>query len=115
MSAESHRERLDTGDGMLVDAVGALVVRFDPSGEVGLVLDLEGRLNKLEVRDAHRYLLSAGMAAELIAELVVAGQQAASVGSALGMTGASDFAAELETAIAAEQKRRGLERPDGGG
>lgn len=115
MENQGRREQLDTGDGMLVDAVGALVVRFDPSDEVGLILDLEGRLNKLEVRDAHRYILSAGMAAELIAELVVAGQQAASVGSALGITGASDFAAELDAAIAAEQKRRGLERPDGGG
>lgn len=98
---------LDTGDAVLLDATGAQVVRFDPSGEVGIVLDLEGRLNRLQVRDVHRYILSAGMAAELIADLVVAGQEAASAGSALGITGTT-FAAELEAAIAAEQARRGL-------
>ena len=100
---------MDVGDAVLVDSVGALVVRFDPSDEVGIVLDVEGKLNKLQVRDAHRYALSAGMAAELIAELIVAGQQAAAEGSALGITG-RDFAAELEAAVANEQKRRGLTR-----
>jgi hypothetical protein len=108
MSSEK-RERLDTGDAMLLDAVGAQVVRFDPSGEVGLILDLEGRLNKLAVRDAHRYLLTAGHAAELIAEIVVAGQQAAASGSSMGIDG-THFAAELESAIANEQARRGLSK-----
>jgi pheromone shutdown protein TraB len=115
MSVEPRREPLDTGDGVLVDAVGALVVRFDPSDQVGIVLDLEGRLNKLQIRDAHRYLLSAGMAAELIAELIVAGHQAARAGSRLGITGGADFAAELEAAIANEQQRRGLTSPGSGG
>lgn len=99
-------EQLDTGDVVLLDAVGAQVMRFEPRGEVGLILDLEGRLNKLGVRDVHRYALSAGLAAELVAELVTAGRRAADAGSALGITGRS-FQAELVAAIEAEQRRRG--------
>lgn len=103
--------RLDVGDVVLLDAVGAQCIRMHPSGEVGLILDLEGKLNKLNVRDVHRYVMPAGMAAELIAEIVVAAQDAAANGSGLGITGGRDFAAELEAAIAFEQRRRGMEPP----
>lgn len=97
---------LDTGDAVLLDASGAQVVRMEPSGEVGIILDLEGKLNKLDIRDVHRYVMSAGMAAELVAELVVAGQEAAARGSAIA--GGRGFLAEFEAAIAREQARRGL-------
>ncbi len=84
-------KRMEVGDVVLLDATGAQVVKFDPNGEAGIVLDLEGRLNKLQIRDVHRYALSAGMAAELIADLVVAGQQAAMEGSKLGITSVRRF------------------------
>lgn len=109
MSEPQRTIPLDTGDPVLLDSVGARAGRMEPSGQVGLILDLEGKLNKLDVRDAHRYVMSAGMAAELIAELVVAAQVAAANGSALGITG-RNFSAELEAAIAQEQQRRGLTR-----
>lgn len=102
-----EHEALHVGDVVLLDAVGAKAIVLQPSGEVGLILDLEGRLNKLDVRDVHRYAMSAGLAAELIAEVVVAAQEAANRGSALELTGGQDFALELERAIAAEQQRRG--------
>jgi hypothetical protein len=105
-----ERVPLDTGDAILLDAVGARAVNMEPSSEVGIILDLEGKLNKLEIRDVHRYVLTAGMAAELIAELVVSAQEAASHGSALALTGGRKFAAELDAAISAEQRRRGLTR-----
>lgn len=108
-----ERERLDVGDMVLLDAVGAKVIKFEPSDEVGLILDLEGKLNKLDVRDVHRYAMPAGLAAELIAELVVAGQEAGARGSAMAVTGGHSFQAELDAAIAAEQRRRGL--TDGSG
>lgn len=97
----------DTGDAILLDAIGAEVVRLEPADQVGVMLDLEGKLNKLQVRDAHRYLLSAGQAAELVARLVVAAQHANSAGAG------SDFAREFAEAIAREQtKLRGLDRDD---
>jgi hypothetical protein len=108
MPDESNRVPMDVGDAVLCDAVGAQAVRFEAMDEVGLILDLEGRLNKLQVRVAHRYALRAGQAAELIAELVVASQVAAGKGSELAITGGQDFLAELDAAIANEQRRRGL-------
>jgi hypothetical protein len=90
----AERTELDTGDAVLLDAIGATAVRFDPSSEVGLVLDLEGRLNKLAIRDVHRYILSAGMAAELVARLVVAAQMAEPGGH---------FREEFEASVAREQ------------
>lgn len=106
--SEVEVESLDGG--VLLDALGAKVVRTLPSGQVAVVLDLAGRVNKSESgeREEHRYAFSAGMAAELVAELVVAGQEAATAGSDLEISGGKEFAKELELAIAAEQERRGL-------
>lgn len=106
----SEHVGLDVGDVVLLDSVGARCIALHPSNEVGVILDLEGRLNKLAVRDVHRYVLSAGTAAELIAELVVAAHEAGARGSAMGITGGTSFQAELDAAIAAEQRRRGLTR-----
>lgn len=105
---ERPSSALDVGDVILLDAVGAQVVRMEPSGEVGIIVDLEGKLNKLDIRDVHRYAMPAGMAAELIAEIVVAAQVAAASGSALGFVDALTFSQALEAAIGAEQARRGL-------
>jgi hypothetical protein len=106
----ARQQRAGVGDVMILDAIGSLVIKTEPDGDVMLMLDLEGRLNKLQVRDVHRYVMTAGQAAELLAELVVAGQQAAHGGSPLGITEGKEFAAELEAAIAAEQQRRGLSK-----
>jgi hypothetical protein len=104
----SDRIRMEVGDAVLVDGIGSQVVEFEPSGEVGIVLDLEGKLNKLQIRDAHRYALSAGMAAELIADLIVSAEHAVQEGSDLGITKGRSFGEELAAAIALEQQRRGL-------
>lgn len=104
----ARRIKMDTGDAVLVDALGAKVIRTEPAGEIAVMLDLEGTLNKLDIRDAHRYLFAAGQAAELIAELVVAAQYAVAAGAELGLTDAHDFAAELVAAISAAQDRIGL-------
>lgn len=103
--SEPREERLDVGDVILLDAVGATCVKLSPHDEVGLVLDLEGRLNKLDVRDVHRYVMSAGMAAELIAEIVIAGHIAGAHGSTMA---SASFRDELNAALVQEQKRRGL-------
>lgn len=105
----SDDEFLDVGDVVLLDAVGARCVTLsaaDTDDVVGVVLDLEGRLNKLEVRDVHRYVMSAGMAAELIAEVVIAAHSAGMHGSAMELSHGESFRAELEAALLAEQKRR---------
>lgn len=98
-------ERLDVGDAVLLDAVGAKTIKTEPSGEIAVLLDLEGRLNKLDIRDAHRYLMSAGTAAELIAEIVVAAQKAAAAGSSLGITESHSFLNELQAAIGLARDR----------
>lgn len=103
---------LAVGDAILVDAIGAQCVQLHPGNQVGIILDIEGRLNKLQIRDVHRYALSAGMAAELVAEIIVSAHQAAANGSALGITGGHEFGVELEAAIANEQRRRGLTKDD---
>lgn len=98
-------ERVETGtDVLLMDAVGAKAVRLERDGQdvgIGLVLDLEGRLNKTPERAHRRAMLSAGQAAELIAALVVAAQVAQ---RELGDDGVL-FSAELEAAVAREQAR----------
>lgn len=104
----AKRVPMDIGDSIAVDSTGALVVKFEPSDQIGIVLDLEGKLNKLDIHVAHRYALTAGIAAELVADLIVAGQHAAAVGSACEITGGRDFLAEFEAALAHEQLRRGL-------
>lgn len=60
-----------TGDAILLTGVGSFVIRTKPANELALALDLEGKLNKLDIVDAHRFLMSAGQAAELVAEIVV--------------------------------------------
>jgi len=103
VSAEGY-VALDTGDAVLLDAIGAMVARLEPAGQVGIILDLEGKLNKLQVRDVHRYILSAGQAAEMVARLVDAAQHANSIDAG------SNFAEEFAAAVAREQELRGLHR-----
>lgn len=103
VNGEDTPRRVDVGDTMLLDAINARCVRMYPSEEIGIILDLEGQLNKLEIRDAHRYALSTNHAAELIVALVVA----ANVGAAHD-SDARDFTIRLIDAIHAETLRRGL-------
>jgi hypothetical protein len=89
-------------DAVLLDELGASAVAIDGQEETpALVVDLGGRLNKTDARVTHRYLMPVGMAAELVANVVVAAQIAGGA-----------FADDLERAIAAEQARiAGADRP----
>lgn len=82
---------------VILDQLGAVALRSQPAGELGIYLELAGRYNKREDRDERAYLLSVGQTAELIAELIVAGH-----------AGGPDFSRELEAAIARKQRERGL-------
>lgn len=73
----AERVNLGEGEAILLDALGARAIKLSPSGEVALMLDLEGRLNKRPDRDVARYLLPPGAAAELVAALIAASQRAA--------------------------------------
>jgi hypothetical protein len=94
-----ERINLGAGDAILLDSLGARAIRLTPSNRVGVMVDLEGRLNKREDRHFGRYLLSPGQAAELVASLVAAVQRATQESSE-GM----DFAVEFERALAREQE-----------
>jgi hypothetical protein len=85
---------------VLLDGLGAVAMHVQPGNELAVYLELTGRLNKRRERDEAAYLMRPGQAAELIADLVVAGQ-----------AGGPVIAQELEGAIAREQARRGMERP----
>lgn len=94
-----ERVNLGEGEAILLDALGARAIRATPTGQVGLMLDLEGRLNKRPERDVARYLLTAGQAAELVASLIAASQRAAKETPA-----GVDFTVEFERALAREQE-----------
>jgi hypothetical protein len=96
---DEERINLGAGDAILLDSLGARAIRVTPSDEIGLMLDLGGRLNKRPDRDVARYLLSPGQAAELVGSLVAASQRAAQE-SPEGV----DFAVEFERALAREQE-----------
>lgn len=82
---------------VILDQLGAVAMRTQPRGELGIYLELGGRFNKREDRDERGYILAVGQTAELMAELVVAGQ-----------AGGPVFSRELEAAIARKQRERGL-------
>lgn len=94
---------LDTGDAIILSGIGTMVIRTQPANEVAVVLDLEGKLNKLDIVDAHRYLMSAGQAAELVAEIIVTATEAAAHGSD---TGGTTFLAEFDRVLAQKRKER---------
>lgn len=67
-------ELMDEGEACLVDELGAVAMLTVPAHrgttpQVGVRLDLGGKLNKLPDRYHGRFLLSFGQAAELMAEL----------------------------------------------
>ena len=97
---------MDVGDPVIMDSAGAKVIRTEPAGQVGLLVDLEGKLLELEVRVAYRFLMSSAQAAALVAELVVAGQHAAVEDGPDG--DARTFLEDLENGIVREQRRRGM-------
>lgn len=92
---------LPPGGAIMLDALGAKAILTQPTvrsaqPQLGIVLDLEGKLNKLPQREHRRFLLSVGQAAELAAELAVRSSQAGRL---------EEFNSELESAV--ERKRRG--------
>jgi hypothetical protein len=80
-----------------LDKLGTLPILTEPHGELAVILDLGGRLNKTDARVSHRYVMSVGQVAELVADIVVSAQVAGGL-----------YATELGKAIAREQQRRGL-------
>lgn len=84
---------------IILDELGAVAMRLEPGGRNAVYLELGGRFNKRTNRGQCGYVLAVGQAAELLAELVVAGQ-----------AGGADFTRELEPAIARKQAARGLSR-----
>jgi hypothetical protein len=58
-------------DAVILDELGCKAILTEPSNELAVVLDLGGRLNRTPARVEHRYIMSAGQAAELIADLTI--------------------------------------------
>jgi hypothetical protein len=93
-----ERVDLPPGGAVLVDKLGALAIETEPAGELAILLELGGRLNKLDERSMVAYLMAAGTVAELVANVIVAVQR-------LGPGKGDKFRDELEEAIKAEQAR----------
>jgi hypothetical protein len=96
---DEERINLGAGEAILLDSLGARAIRVSPNDQIGVMVDLEGRLNRREDRHFGRYLLSPGQAAELVASLVAAAQRA-SQESSEGL----NFGVEFERALAREQE-----------
>lgn len=96
-----ERVNLGEGEAILLDALGARVIWLQPSDEVALMLDLEGRLNKSPERDVARYLMTVDQAAELVAALVVATHRTMQGDMPLGQK----FGEQFEQALRREQLR----------
>lgn len=64
--------RLDAGDAILLDRLGAAPIETRPEGTLAIVLDVGGRLNKRTDDVENRYLMRPGQAVELVTELVTA-------------------------------------------
>lgn len=65
-----QRIALPEGGAVIVDALGSMAIQTEPKGEYGIVLDLEGKLNKQEARSDQRYLFTPGQVSELMANLL---------------------------------------------
>lgn len=85
---------------VLLDSIGAVALKLSPTGELGVYLELGGRVNKRQERDEGAYLMPPAMAAELVAELIVAGHAAG-----------GDLAEELLAHIDRKRDERGLGSP----
>lgn len=91
------------GGAVLLDRLGAVAIRTEPAGELAILLELGGRLNKQADRQTVAYLLRASQAAEVLAAIAVAVEDLARHGD----TAALNFAGELDEAIVREQARLG--------
>lgn len=95
MPSESPQHvELGKGGAVIVDELGAVPILTQPSNEEALLIELGGRLNKMQERRKQKYLLSPGQAAELIANIIVA-CGATTIG----------FRQELDRALTREQDR----------
>jgi hypothetical protein len=63
-------------DAVLLDELGCVAILTVPAEETAVVMDLGGRLNRAHSRVVHRYAMSPAQAAELVVELLEAGQSA---------------------------------------
>lgn len=101
MSADKPKVMpLGPGEAVLVDAVGAVAARMQPSDEAGLILDVVGKLNHQQARVHRRFVLTVAQAAELIVCLTVAATTAESEVDDVDL-----FRREFEAAMAREQAR----------
>jgi hypothetical protein len=59
------------GKAILLDRLGSVLAAAKPSGELAIVLDIGGRLNKQTDDAEHRFLMRPEQAAELVADLTL--------------------------------------------
>lgn len=64
--------RIGAGEAVLLDELGAAAIETRPAGELAVILDVGGKLNRRHERVSARYLMRIGQAAELVADIVVA-------------------------------------------
>lgn len=64
---------IGAGEAVLVDALAAHPLLTSPSAEDAVLLDLGGKLNRMDERWEGRLLLSPDQAAELVAEIMASG------------------------------------------
>lgn len=88
---------------VLLDTLGAVAIRVEPENDLGLLVELGGRLNKSDVRRTTGFLVTAAHAAELIANIVVAVQHLRAAGDPAALA----FNDELERALERERERLG--------
>lgn len=88
---------LPPGSAVLLDKLGAVAIHVEPEGEVALLVELGGRLNKTDVSGTTAFLMRVGQAAELIANIVVAVHA--------GDPDAQSFGDQIKAAVKAEQER----------
>jgi hypothetical protein len=86
---------LKKGEGVLVDELGSEAVSLSPGDRAAVLLELGGRLNKSPRRWKGKFLMNAGQAAELIADITLSAARAS-----------PDWKREFEQALDREQKRR---------
>lgn len=86
---------------MLLDKLGAVAICVEPENELALFVELGGRLNKSDLRQTVAFLFTAGHAAELIANIVVAMQNLRANGDPVAL----EFNDELDRALQRERDR----------
>ena len=63
---------LGEGGAVIIDELGSEAIETRPAGELAVVLELGGKINKRDERWNGKFLFSIGQAAEMLASVVVA-------------------------------------------